>query len=171
MGAEQSRTSDDRIFSSGRSVSFSPDLVNHLEDNLSSPTPSADRQDTLDAHVRARIQAELERLQAEEELVREQIEAALEKENLDKETSLSQGSGSDDGQIVKSVSSTATLQGDLEEFRRKSLDEYPDVKAAQTHVLECYQSNPSTPLNCVDAVKQFKDTVVQAEKKFVESLR
>ncbi len=121
--------------------------MNHLEDNLASPTPSADRQETLDAHIRARIQAELERLLAQEEQVRNQIEAALEKENLDKETSLSKRSEDEDGDLVVGVSSSTALQGDLEEIQnkverfhaRRSLDDYPDVKAAQTAVMECYK--------------------------------
>jgi len=179
MGAEQSKSSDDRFSSGGRSISFSSDLVNHLEDNLASPTPSADRQETLDAHIRARIQAELERLLAQEEQVRNQIEAALEKENLDKETSLSKRSEDEDGDLVVGVSSSTALQGDLEEIQnkverfhaRRSLDDYPDVKATQTAVMECYKLNPTTSLNCVDAAKQFKESVAQVEKKFVESLR
>jgi altered-inheritance-of-mitochondria protein 13 len=68
---------------------FSQDLVNHLEDtNVSSPETSSHRQATLDSHIRARIAAELERLQAEEQNVRQQIETALERENLDRETAL-----------------------------------------------------------------------------------
>ena len=121
--------------------------MNHLEDNLASPTPSADRQETLDAHIRARIQAELERLLAEEEQVRNQIEAALEKENLDKETSISERSGDENSEVLESVSSSTVLQGDLEGIQKKverfharrSLDGYPDVKAAQTTVMECYK--------------------------------
>jgi MICOS complex subunit MIC19 len=132
--------------------------VNHLEDNLSSPGTTPERQNTLDSHVRARIQAELARLQTEEAQVRAQIEAALERENLDREKALS-GDGESDGNgdnvTSGNVSSSALLQGDLEEVQKKAerfqarrqLDDHPEVKQARDAVLQCYQ--------CVLAVGNF----------------
>jgi len=216
VGAEQSRTSspnDEAVFSSGRSISFSQDLVNHLEDiNVSSPETSAHRQGTLDAHIRARISAELERLQAEEQNVRQQIEAALERENLDRETALAtadsdsdseldpnsdSGSSSEDtvverttnveGEAVivesqtttKNLASSIALQAELEQVQRKverfqkrrQLEEYPDVRDARDAVIQCYQMNASRPLDCIDSVERFKQSVAQVERAFVDSLR
>ncbi|KAF8321777.1 hypothetical protein DL93DRAFT_2210044 [Clavulina sp. PMI_390] len=193
MGAQQSTSGsdDERVFSSSRPISFSQDLVNHLEDvNVSSPETSAHRQGTLDAHVRARIAAELERLQAEEQSVREQIEAALERENLDRETALAKGGEADgeaeqvvesaDGEVeAKNLASSVALQSELEEVQRKverfhqrrQLDEYPEVRDAKEAVIQCYQSNPTRPLDCVDSVDRFKRSVAQVEKAFVDSLR
>jgi MICOS complex subunit MIC19 len=126
--------------------------VNRLEDNLSTPETTPERQNTLDNHVRARIQAELARLQAEEVHVREQIEAVLERENLDREKALS-GTGPGESHGVRedatsgNVSSSALLQGDLEEVQKKverfhvrrQLDDHPQVKEARDAVLQCYQ--------------------------------
>ena len=140
-------------------------MVNHLEDtNVSSPETTTHRQGTLDSHIRARIAAELERLQAEEQNVREQIEAALERENLDRETVLATSdSNSDSDSVVvldktdddegeegkkKNLASSAALQDELEQVQRKverfekrrQLEEYPDVRDARDAVLQCYQS-------------------------------
>ena len=143
-------------------------MVNHLEDtNVSSPETTTHRQGTLDSHIRARIAAELERLQAEEQNVREQIEAALERENLDRETVLAtsdSNSHSDSDSVVvldktdddeggdvgkkKNLASSAALQDELEQVQRKverfekrrQLEEYPDVRDARDAVLQCYQS-------------------------------
>lgn len=191
-------------------------MVNHLEDvNVSSPETSPHRQGTLDAHVRSRISAELERLQAEEQSVREQIEQALERENLDRETALATSSSDDDGKVAelteggeetKNLASSVALQSELEEVQRKverfqtrrQLGEYPEVQEAREAVIQCYQlrtvsslfcgnrrmcklttghfssscrSNPSTPLDCVESVDRFKQSVAQVERAFVDSLR
>ncbi|KAJ3514577.1 hypothetical protein NMY22_g14686 [Coprinellus aureogranulatus] len=106
MGAGQSKPEalDEKVFSPQVPISvstghvspafsdiapqFSPDVVNQLSDNLETPETTPQRQSVIDAHIRARIQGELERLKKEEEDVRHQIEAALEKENLDRERSM-----------------------------------------------------------------------------------
>ncbi len=121
---------------------FSPEVVDQLAANLASPEVPPERQSTLDAHVRSRIQTELTRLRKEEEDVRQKIEQALEKENLDRERSMT-GDGSEMGAVKDSVS----LLNDLEEIRgkvdrfhgRKDLQELPDVKTYQEAVLSCYR--------------------------------
>jgi len=167
--------------------------VNHLEDkNVTSTETSSHRQGTLDAHIRARIAAELERLQAEGHSVREQIEAALERENLDRETALATSDSDSEvaiaedsrdggGEVVvkKNLASSVALQAELEEVQRKverfqkrrQLDEYPEVRDARDAVLQCYESNASRPLDCVNSVEQFKQSVSQLERAFVDSLR
>lgn len=74
--------------------------------------PSAARQETLDAHIQARINQELSRLQGQEASVKEEIERALEKENLDRERG-------EDGQ--PGVSHSVTLHKDLEDLERRTL--------------------------------------------------
>lgn len=119
---------------------FEPDLVNHLADKLTSPTTDGARQTTLDAHVQARIHAELERLREEEQQVRNQIESELEKENLDKELELAK-----DGD-EKKVTSSQSLKEDLEEVQKKAerflsrrqMDDMPEVKHAQEALIQCY---------------------------------
>lgn len=135
---------------------FTPDVVNQLSDNLEAPETTPQRQSIIDAHIRARIQGELERLKKEEEDVRHQIEAALEKENLDRERSMagnaSSAAGSDnDGSApapgAGDVKTSAALFGDLEEIRNKinkyhskrDLSQYPEVQQAGSVLVECYR--------------------------------
>lgn len=124
-------------------------MVNQLSDQLDSAQPSPERQSTLDGHIRARIQSELEHLKQEEETVRREIEQALEKENLDREREMAGETGTEgeEGGGTGSVKSSAALMGDLEEVRskvdryqaRRELEEFPEVKANGEAVVECYQ--------------------------------
>lgn len=108
---------------------------------MTSPNPDATRQSTLDEHVRSRIQAELARLQSEEDIVRRQIETALEKENLDKEVAHAGKEGE------KPVISSSGLKDDLEDIQkraeryliRKKMEDKPEIKAKQELLLKCYQ--------------------------------
>jgi altered-inheritance-of-mitochondria protein 13 len=133
---------------------FSPDVVNQLSDNLDAPETTPQRQSVIDSHIRARIQGELERLKKEEEDVRHQIEAALEKENLDRERSMAgdaSASPDNDGSApapgAGDVKTSAALFGDLEEIRNKinkyhskrDLSHYPEVQQAGSVLAECYR--------------------------------
>lgn len=95
-------------------VQFSESLISHLSSNsLAQPTPgqpSLERQYTLDSHIQQRIQSELARLRQEEDQVRDQIEQALERENLDRE----RGTTDDKG-----VSHSVTLMQDLEHLESR----------------------------------------------------
>jgi MICOS complex subunit MIC19 len=155
MGAGQSTANgpdDEKVFYSQTPVQFSQDVVNHLSDNAASTETTPERQTTLDAHIRARIQAELAHLRQEEENVRQEITKALEKENLDREREMAGGeAGAADATEseggVGSVKSSAALQGDLEEVRQK-LDKYKakqeltealEIKAHGEAVVNCYK--------------------------------
>lgn len=125
---------------------FSPEVVNQLADNLESSDTPPQRQSLIDAHIRARINSELEALKQEEEDVRSQIEAALEKENLDKERSMA-GESADDGSTAGDVKTSATLFGDLEEVRgkiekyhaKKDMSGHPEIQEAGNAVVDCYR--------------------------------
>jgi altered-inheritance-of-mitochondria protein 13 len=129
-----------------KDVKFSQDVVNHLSDRSMSADTSPERQSTLDAHVRARIQAELQHLRAEEEIVQKEIELALERENIDREMSSAGGEPSDEVAEGDAKNST-TLMGDLEEIRtkvdrfqaRRQLSDYPAVKESGEAVVLCYK--------------------------------
>ncbi|KAJ7687577.1 hypothetical protein B0H14DRAFT_879641 [Mycena olivaceomarginata] len=152
-------------------VSFSQDLVDTLADNAASPSPSPARQNSIDAHIRARIQAELQHLRAEEQTVRDQIQAALEKENLDRERAMS---GDPD-----SVKTSPALLADLEEVRakvdrfhaRRDLSEYPGLRENSDALVACYKNNPTTPLDCSQQVDNFKASVAEIEKEHIKSLQ
>ncbi|KAF8892681.1 hypothetical protein BD779DRAFT_1510328 [Infundibulicybe gibba] len=173
MGASQSTATEPKIYHSETPIQFSQDVVNQLADQLESPEISPERQSTLDAHIRSRIQGELQHLKKEEEEIKHEIESALERENLDREAS-SVGDGSEAGDVKTS----AALLGDLEEIRskvdrfnaRKSLDAFPEVKASGEAVISCYKNNPSTPLDCWHEVTNFKAMVAKVEEEYFKTL-
>ena len=164
--------------------------MNYIADREVSPEIPSHRQTTLDTHIRARIQSELESLRAEEESVRQEIEHALEKENLDRE----RGSEAEDGDTTGTlgdVKVSAALLGDLDEIRRKAegfrTKQESDNKslAARTSgeaLMSCYKCvkkkapksiaylswtrriNASTPLDCWREVNEFKASVAQMEQ-------
>ncbi|KAJ6455854.1 hypothetical protein C8R45DRAFT_1056658 [Mycena sanguinolenta] len=152
-------------------VSFSQDLVDTLADNAASPSPSPTRQNSIDAQIRARIQAELEHLRAEEQEVRDQIQAALEKENLDRERAMA---GDPD-----SVKTSPALLADLEEVRakvdrfhaRRDLSDYPALRENSDTLVACYKNNPTTPLDCWQQVDKFRTSVAEIEKEHIKSLQ
>lgn len=117
-------------------------MIDHLQESAGSPGTSPERQSTLDAHIKARINAELGRLREEERVVREQIEAALEKENLNKERT-----GTDGDEIEGGVNSSSSVQGALEEVQKKvnrfhakrDLSGYLLVSESSQKLIECYR--------------------------------
>ncbi|KAI0781286.1 hypothetical protein BD413DRAFT_464138 [Trametes elegans] len=182
MGASQSTPQhDEKVFVPDTSLHFSEDVVNQLVDHQASPDTPPDRQLTIDAHIQSRIHAELSRLRQEEERVREEIERALEKENLDRERSMAgeESAAGDAAAAAGSVKSSAALMGDLEELRQKiekyharqSSEELSDVRAKGEEVVSCYNSHPTTTLDCWKAVEAFRASVAQVEQRYVNSLR
>ncbi|RDB21549.1 MICOS complex subunit mic19 [Hypsizygus marmoreus] len=182
MGASQSRSEgDEKVFQSETPISFSQDVVNQLSDRLDTPETSPERQSSLDAIIRSRIHSELEHLKQEEEAVRQEIENALEKENLDRERSMVDESpeAAEDESVVGRIPSSTALMGDLEEIRskvdkyqaRRDLSEYPEVKAAGEAVISCYKANLTTPLECWQEVTKFKESVAQVEQKYFKTLQ
>ncbi|KIK08115.1 hypothetical protein K443DRAFT_672594 [Laccaria amethystina LaAM-08-1] len=175
MGASQS--SDEKIFQSGIPISLSQEVVNHLSDRLDSPETTPERQSVLDAHIRARIQGELERLRKDEEDIRHEIERALEKENLDKERSVV-GEESERGGSFEGLRSSTALLVDLEEMRSKidryntqrDFSKFPDVKTTGEAVVECYRQNKTASLDCWQEVSKFKASVGQLEQTYFKSL-
>ncbi|KAJ6496487.1 hypothetical protein C8R47DRAFT_1175904 [Mycena vitilis] len=157
MGSANSRVHD------SAPVSFSQELVESLADNAASPNPSPARQNSIDAQIRARIQAELQHLRTEEQAVRDQIHAALEKENLDRERAMT---GDPD-----SVKTSPALLADLEEVRakvdrfhaRRDLSEYPALREDSEALVACYKNNATTPLDCWYQVEKFKASVAEIE--------
>jgi len=162
-------------------VKFSQDVVDYLSDRLASPETPPERQLSLDSRIQSRIQAELQTLRAEEEKVQQEIYRALEKENLDRESDVG------DGTPLSEAKNSATLIGNLEEIRakvdryqtRRQLNDFPFLKEAGDEVVSCYRcvtflslrhviwircrSNQSTPLECWKEVARFKVAVAEAE--------
>ena len=117
-------------------------MFDHLQESAESTDTSPERQSTLDAHIRARINAELGRLREEEKVVREQIEAALEKENLSKERPGTEGDEAEGG-----VNSSSSIQGALDEVQKKvdrfhakrDISGYLPVSESSQKLIECYR--------------------------------
>ncbi|KAK7440275.1 hypothetical protein VKT23_017215 [Stygiomarasmius scandens] len=175
MGASQSRSElvDEKVFRVEQPIQFSPDVVDQLSDHTASSKPSPERQSTLDEHVRSRIQNEVKQLRKEEEEVQKAIQAALEKENLDREKAMA-GDAVESGEAgAGTVKSSAALFGDLEEIRskierfqsRKDLSNYPEIKSSQAALLSCYKAHPTTVLDCWREVSKFKASVAQLEQE------
>ncbi|KDQ59391.1 hypothetical protein JAAARDRAFT_205450 [Jaapia argillacea MUCL 33604] len=180
MGASPSKPdTEEKVFYNETPIQFSQDVVNHLSDNLAAPETTPERQSTLDAHVRSRIQAELGRLREEEEHVRQEIERALEKENLDRERSMV-GEETVAGESgIGQLKTSTVLLGDLEDVRQKverfqtkrDLNAFPSVKATSEAVAACYLAHSKTPLDCWREVAEFKASVAQVEQHYIDSLR
>ncbi|KAK2467118.1 hypothetical protein APHAL10511_001376 [Amanita phalloides] len=173
----QSRTdAGEKVFHNETPISFSQDVVNHLSDRLQSSDVLQERQLSLDAHVRSRIQAELDHLRKEEEHVRQEIESALEKENLDRERATT-GVPDNDTTIGAPRSSTV-LSEDLEQIRfkierfhaRKRLDMFPHAQTASESVLACYRLNQGTPLDCWQEVRSFKNAIAAVEQEYLKTV-
>ncbi|KAJ3554583.1 hypothetical protein NM688_g3032 [Phlebia brevispora] len=138
-----------------------------------------ERQATIDAQIRSRIQSELDRLRQEEDQVRQEIEHALEKENLDRERAMAGEESESEEEAAGGVKSSAALMGDLEDVRqkierfqtRRALSEFPEVQAASEAVMKCYKSNPTTTLDCWQEVAEFKSSVGRVEQHYINSLR
>jgi len=122
---------------------FSQEVIDHLQERPGeSAGPSLERQSSLDTHIRARINAELVRLREEEKVVREQIEAALEKENLSK-----QRTGTSGDEVEGGVDSTSSVQGALDEVQKKvdrfhakrDISGYFLVSESSQELIECYR--------------------------------
>ncbi|KAH9946421.1 uncharacterized protein BXZ73DRAFT_95919 [Epithele typhae] len=164
MGASQSSPLDEKVFTPDTpSTYFSDDVVNQLVDQQASPAIPRERQITLDAHIRSRIQSELARLHQEEA-----------------RRSMAGGEhGSDEAGPAGSVRSSAVLMGDLEELRQKvekyhgrqDSEELAEVRARGEEVVSCYRANPTTTLECWKSVRAFKTSVAQVEQNYVNSLR
>jgi len=182
MGGSQSKhDTDEKVFYNETPIQFGQDVVNHLSDQLGSAQTTPERQTTLDAHIRSRIQADLQHLREQEDHVRREIELALEKENLEREKNMA-GEASEhdeDEGTLGSVKSSAALIGDLEEVRSKvdrfhSRHEFEGIRTVKVKgeaVVSCYRLHPTTTLDCWREVSEFKASVAQAEQEYYSSLR
>jgi len=187
MGAKQSKPDfDEKVIYGDTPIQFSQDVVNHLADSSASPETSPERQSTLDAHIRSRIQAELSRLRSEEEEVKREIERVLERENIERERKTDAqdaespgGAASSDARDSTETLSGPTLLGDLEEVRQKveayrtrqGITDHSSMKDTVGLLQNCFRDNNSTPLECWREVSEFKKAVAHVEQNYVERFR
>jgi len=142
----------------------------------------------LDAHIRERIRHELEHLKRDDENVRREIELALERENLDRESSMA-GEAPQGDSTLGDIKNSVSLLGDLEEIRTKiekyqlnrRAPEFPEVEANGLAVVECYKyvhliygtassvnlsfrKNKNSALQCWPEVTRFRASVERLEQ-------
>lgn len=140
----------------------SSELATQLSDTSLSPEVSPTRHAILDQSVRAKISAEAARLRGRNDndnnndnhngegvdIVQREIEAALERENLDRERGMAGDAVAADADAAHGdVKNSTVLLGDLEEVRQKvdryrvraSLADHLGVKEAREAVASCYQ--------------------------------
>ncbi len=125
---------------------------------------SASRQSQLDSSIQSRIKSELSRLKKQEAEVRKQIEAALEKENLDKEGKLGQ-KGAQGRSSVLLQQQLDDIKGKIERHNtiKEKVENTPGIQAARKEVEKCYREGNKT-LDCWEAVQNFRASVAKAEK-------
>ncbi|EPQ31192.1 uncharacterized protein PFL1_01380 [Pseudozyma flocculosa PF-1] len=147
-------------------LQFGRSLLNSL-DKTHVEGPSADRQATLDSSVQQRIKSELDRLRKEEAEVRSQIEKAIEKENLERESKHSGAEGKNSNVLRQELDE---VRKKIERHRQKSdISAYAGVKEAQEQLVKCYKSQPERTLDCWKEAEDFKAAVAKAEKEFIAS--
>ncbi|KAN0105235.1 hypothetical protein V8E52_011223 [Russula decolorans] len=187
MGASHSKQdNNEQVFYNQVPIQVSEELATQLSDTSLSPEVSPIRHAILDQNVRAKISAEATRIHGEGEgvdNVQREIEAALERENLDRERGMAGDADAEaeakGGVAHGDIKNSTVLLGDLEEVRQKveryreraSLTDHLSVKEAREAVASCYQANPTTTLNCWSEVAAFRSTVAELEQKYVDSLR
>ncbi|GAA5828289.1 hypothetical protein JCM3770_004952 [Rhodotorula araucariae] len=170
---EASADLHDQSFFASRSqpVNFSESLINHLQ---SHDTPAgavpASRQQALDQHIQQRLAQELHRLRQDELAVRDEIERALEKENLDRERGIDADS---------SLPHSASLIKDLEDLEKRALalrteraetDDWRRVDTGKEQLVKCFRENKTTPLNCREQAEAFKQAVAGIESAFFQTV-
>ncbi|KAH9999037.1 hypothetical protein BJV77DRAFT_940284 [Russula vinacea] len=189
MGASHSKQDTEQVFYNPVPIQVSSELATQLSDTSLSPEVSPTRHAILDQSVRAKISAEAARLRGRNDndndnddhhdegvdIVQREIEAALERENLDRERGMAGDAVAADADADAAhgdVKNSTVLLGDLEEVRQKvdryrvraSLADHLGVKEAREAVASCYQANPTTTLNCWSEVAAFRSAVAELEQ-------
>jgi len=178
MGASESKPIVLPVRGPETHIKFSNEVLAQLSSSLAETTPTPEREQVLDSHVRARVREEVAHLQEQEAEVRNEIARALEKENLRTEGRIASSTSHDenDGTVV---ASSASLREDVEEVRRrverfqKRWEELGvhGAESAREGVVKCYKDHPKRPLDCWREVEEFRKQVSALEQRFVNSLR
>lgn len=131
--------------------------------------PDAARQITLDTSIQQKIKSELDRLRREEAEVRSEIEKAIEKENLAKESKYKGASEGKNSNVLRQE--LEGLRSKIDKYnKQKDVSNYPGVKEAQEKLVRCYRGKPERTLDCWKEAQEFKKAVEGAEKQFISSI-
>ncbi|EST05518.1 Protein of unknown function DUF1690 [Kalmanozyma brasiliensis GHG001] len=151
-------------------LQFGRSLLNSLDktslDNVEGP--DATRQAKLDTSIQAKIKSELDRLRKEEAEVRNEIQKAIEKENLARESKYTGASEGKNSNVLRQE--LEGLRSKIDKYnKQKDVSNYTGVKEAQEELVKCYKNNPERTLDCWKQAEAFKKAVEGAEKQFISS--
>ncbi|SPO25801.1 uncharacterized protein UTRI_03166 [Ustilago trichophora] len=151
-------------------LQFGRSLLNQLDKTSLDKVdgPDASRQATLDTSIQQKIKSELDRLRKEEADVRAEIERAIEKENLARESKYKGQSEGKNSNVLRQE--LDQLRSKIDKYnKQKDVSNYAGVKEAQEALVKCYKSQPERTLDCWKEAEEFKKAVANAEKQFIAS--
>ncbi|SAM82008.1 uncharacterized protein UBRO_04270 [Ustilago bromivora] len=149
---------------------FGRSLLNQLDKTSIDKVegPDAARQTTLDTSIQQKIKSEIDRLRKEEAEVRFEIEKAIEKENLARESKYKGASEGKNSNVLRQE--LDALRSKIDKYnKQKDVTNYAGVKEAQEKLVQCYKSKPERTLDCWKEAEEFKKAVAGAEKQFIAS--
>lgn len=147
---------------------FGRSLLNSIDRNSVEKVdgPDASRQVTLDTSIQQKIKSELDRLRKEESEVRSEIERAIQKENLAKESKYTGASEGKNSNVLRQE--LDQLRSKIDKYNsHKDVSSYAGVKEAQEKLVACYKGKEGRTLDCWKEAQEFKKAVEEAEKQFI----
>ncbi|KAL9939951.1 hypothetical protein V8E36_000656 [Tilletia maclaganii] len=175
--ASSSDSTNKSFFTTSAKDEKSSSSSSNDDDTLSPSVPSflsGSRQSKLDAQIQTRIRSELGRLRKQEAEVRAAIDAALEKENVERERkAIDAGDGGVKGRsgvlLRKELEEIRSRLGAVSERSKREIPGEKDIQKAREQVVACYKAHPDRALDCWAEAQAFKQAVSKAERAFVAS--
>ncbi|KAI8381419.1 uncharacterized protein BYT42DRAFT_566459 [Radiomyces spectabilis] len=157
MGATQSKSEPIIFYNQNVPLQFSQGLVDSLEarkpKSAATDAPKA-RPEEIEAIVRQRVEEELKRAQQQQEEVNKRAYNELSKKNIENDHN--------------SVVMNSDIETMIQRIKRSPAKEVPaEIIERQEAVVLCYKNNQSRPLDCWEEVEAFKESVTEAQRKFV----
>lgn len=154
MGLAQSKTQEEPIIfiNPNVPVQFTPSFIHSLEKKVEQTAERAEARQ-VEALVRERVAEELVKMkQAEKEISQKlQVESAK-----------------SDNHQLSSLETNDDIEGMIKNIQRTTTKEIPlEIKKHQEKVIACYNNNKDRSLDCWKEVIDFKQAVLDEQKKFV----
>ncbi|CAO3660527.1 hypothetical protein G6F70_002154 [Rhizopus microsporus] len=154
MGLAQSKTQEEPIIfiNPNVPVQFTPSFIHSLEKKVEQTAERAEARQ-VEALVRERVAEELVKMkQAEKEISQKlQVESAK-----------------SDNHQLSSLKTNDDIEGMIKNIQRTTIKEIPlEIKKHQEKVIACYNNNKDRSLDCWKEVIDFKQAVLDEQKKFV----
>ncbi|RCH91036.1 hypothetical protein CU097_006674 [Rhizopus azygosporus] len=154
MGLAQSKTQEEPVIfiNPNVPVQFTPSFIHSLEKKVEQTAERAEARQ-VEALVRERVAEELVKMkQAEKEISQKlQVESAK-----------------SDNHQLSSLETNDDIEGMIKNIQRTTTKEIPlEIKKHQEKVIACYNNNKDRSLDCWKEVIDFKQAVLDEQKKFV----